>query len=69
MTSGSAYHMIELSLIHDGTTVYLSQYGEVRTGASLGTLDASISTGTLSLLFTPTNAITTAKYVATLIPI
>ena len=69
MTSGSAYHMIELSLIHDGTTVYLSQYGEVKSGASLGTFDASISTGTLSLLFTPTNAITTAKYVGTLIPV
>ena len=69
MTSGSSYHMIELSLIHDNTTVYLSQYGEVKSGTSLGTFDASISTGTLSVLFTPTNAITTAKAVATLIPV
>ena len=69
MTSGSSYHMIELSLIHDNTTVYLSQYGEVKSGTSLGTFDASISTGTLSVLFTPANAITTAKAVATLIPV
>ena len=69
MTSGSAYHMIELSLIHDGTTVYLSQYGEVKTGASLGTFDASISTGTLSVLFTPTNAVTTVKAAVTIIPV
>lgn len=68
MSSGSAYHMIELSLIHDGTTVYLSQYGEVKSGASLGTFDATISAGTLSLLFTPTNSVTTAKYFTTLLP-
>jgi hypothetical protein len=69
MTSGSAYHMIELSLIHDGTTVHLSQYGEVKTGSSLGSFDASISTGTLSVLFTPTNATTTVKAAATLLPV
>jgi hypothetical protein len=69
MTSGSAYHMIELSLIHDGTTVHLSQYGEVKTGSSLGSFDASISLGTLSVLFTPTNAITTVKTAITLLPV
>ena len=62
MTSGSSYHMIELSLIHDGTTVYLSQYGEVKTGSSLGTFDASITGGTLSVLSTPTNASTVVKF-------
>ena len=61
MTSGTAYHIIELSIVHDGTTVYMSQYGEVRTGASLGTLDATIAAGTLSVLFTPVNAVTTVK--------
>ena len=63
MTSGSSYHIIELFLVHDGTTVYLTQYGEVFTGSSLGTFDASITTGTLNLLFTPTNAITTVKLI------
>jgi hypothetical protein len=61
MTSGSSYHVIELSLLHDGTTVNLVQYGEIKTGASLGTFDASISGGVLGLLFTATNAITTVK--------
>jgi hypothetical protein len=69
MTSGSEYHMIELSLIHDGTTVHLSQYGEVKTGSSLGSFDASISSGTLSVMFTPTNAITTVKTAITLLPV
>jgi hypothetical protein len=61
MTSGSSHHVIELSMIHDGTTVYLTQYGELLTGSSLGTFDATISTGTLSVLFTPTNASTSIK--------
>ena len=61
MTSASSYHVIELSLLHDGTNVNLVQYGEIRTAASLGTFDASISGGVLSLLFTATNAITTVK--------
>lgn len=61
ITSGSAYQMIELSLIHNGTTVYLAQYGDVRTGASLGNFDAEINSGNLNILFTPENAITTVK--------
>ena len=69
MTSGSSYHMLELSLIHDGTTVYLTQYGEVKTGSSLGTFDATISTGTLSVLFTPVNSVTTAKVLTTTIKV
>jgi hypothetical protein len=68
MSSGSEYHMIELLLIHDNTTVHMSQYGEVKTGNSLGTFDASITTGTLSLLFTPTNSSTTIKGSIVLIP-
>lgn len=61
VTSGSAYQMIELSLIHNGTTVYMAQYGDVRTGASLGTFDAEIDSGNLNILFTPDNAVTTVK--------
>ena len=63
MTAGTTYHMIELLVIHDGTTVYLTQYGEVLTGASLGTFDASIVSGNVNLLLTPTNASTTVKLI------
>ena len=66
ITSGSAYQMIELSLVHNGTTVYLAQYGDVRTGASLGTFDAEIISGTLNILYTPDNAITTIKAYSTI---
>ena len=45
----------------DGTTVWLAQFGEIYTGSSLGTFDASIVTGNVNLLFTPTNSSTTVK--------
>lgn len=67
MTSSTNYHTITLKAIHDGTTVYLAQYGEIFTNTSLGSFDASIATGTLSLLFTPTNAVTTVKLTRQLI--
>jgi polyphosphate kinase len=63
MTSGSSYHVIELSLVHNGTTVYLSQYGEIFTDSSLGTFDASITGSTLSLFLTAANSITTVKLI------
>ena len=65
MSSGPSYHMIELNLIHDGTTVWLAQYGEVYTSSSLGTFDANISGGNVQLLFTPTNSTTTVKLMRT----
>lgn len=68
-TNDSQYHVIELSLVHNGTDVFLTQYGEIKTGSTLATFDASISGGIVSVKFTPTNAITTVKVAATLIPI
>lgn len=61
LTSGSNYHVIELRILHNGTTVYMIQYGEMYTNISLGVFDAQISGGFLSLLFTPTNSVTTVK--------
>lgn len=61
LTSGSNYHVIELRLLHDGTTVYMVQYGEMYTNNSLGVFDAQIAGGFLYLLFTPTNSATTVK--------
>jgi hypothetical protein len=64
MTAGTNYHAIELLLIHDGTTANLVQYAEVVTTSSLGTFDASITTGVLSLLFTPASeTVTTIKVI------
>jgi hypothetical protein len=61
ISSSTFYELLEITLIHDGVTVYLSQYGNIKTGSTLGVFDASISTGTLSLLATPNNSVTTFK--------
>jgi len=67
ITSGSDYHMTEVSVIHDGTDAYITEYGTILTGASLASFDADISTGNLRLLTTPANAVTTYKVMATAI--
>jgi hypothetical protein len=55
------YHATEVLLVHDGTTVYMTEYGTIYTSSSLGTLDASILTGNVRLTVTPTNTNTTIK--------
>ncbi len=57
-STNSQYHAVEILVIHDGTTVYKTEYGEITTAASLGTFDAAIVTGTLRLSFTATAATT-----------
>lgn len=61
ITSSTSYHIMELSVLHDGTSVWMDQYSEMFTGSSLGTFDADILSGNLRLLFTPTNSSTTVK--------
>jgi hypothetical protein len=61
MTISGGYHVLELNLIHDGSTVFITQYGELKTNGSLGTFDADINSGNVRLLFTPTNNNTTVK--------
>jgi len=69
VTSGSAYHCCNLNVLHDGTLVYISGFGDILTGAALAAFDADISGGNLRLLITPVNAVTTIKVVKTLINI
>lgn len=70
ITSGTSYQTSQLSIIHDGTNTYMTQYGDIYTsGSALGTFDSNISGGYLQLLFTPVNSVTTVKLSTTLIPI
>jgi hypothetical protein len=55
-STNTQFHSVEIMVLHDGTTVYKNEYGEVVSAAALGTFDASITTGTLSLQFTATAA-------------
>lgn len=62
IVSGTSYHTTQVSVIHDGTTAYIAEYGTVAT-AEIATFDADISGGNLRLLTTPTNAVTTYKVI------
>ena len=61
VTSGSTYQVTEVLAVHDGTTVYLSEFGSIATATDLATFDSDISSGTFRLLTTPVNAVTTIK--------
>ena len=60
-TAGSDYHVTEVLLIHDGTTVYMTEFGTLFTNASLGTIDGDINSGSVRLLVTPANTNTQIK--------
>ena len=67
--SGTAYQLSELLVLHDGATAYISEFGNIQTGAVLAAFDADISGGNLRLLVTPVNDITVIKVIKTLIDI
>tara|TARA_A200000159_G_scaffold71617_1_gene66480 strand:+ start:254 stop:3961 length:3708 start_codon:yes stop_codon:yes gene_type:complete len=52
ITQGAHIHSTELNAIHDGTTVYLTEYGTIFTGSSLATFDATITSGNMLLQVT-----------------
>ena len=68
-SSGTAYQVVEVLMAHDGTSVFMTEYGSVTTGTNLVTLDSNISVGMVALLATPTNAATTIRVVRTLIEV
>jgi len=68
MTRGTEYQALEIMMVHDGSTVFLNTYGDVRTGTNLATFDADISGTTIRLLATPTSAtLTTYRSIVTAI--
>jgi hypothetical protein len=68
ITEGTSYHTTEISIIHDGSTTYSTEYGTIKTNELLSTFDTDIDSGNVRLLATPTSASpTTFKIVRTLI--
>jgi hypothetical protein len=51
----TGYQLTELLLTHDGTTVFLTEYGAANTVTLFCTFDADISAGNVRLLATPTS--------------
>lgn len=68
-TVNNDYHASEILLIHDGTTVYLTEFAIVFSDISLATFDASILSGNVRLLVTPTTSTNTIKVTRTAIAV
>jgi hypothetical protein len=58
MSEGSDFHSTEIMLVHDGSTVTMTQYGTLKS-KSLATFDADVSGSDVRLLCTPASASST----------
>ena len=58
MIEGSDFHSTEIMLVHDGSTVTMTQYGTLKS-KSLATFDADISGANVQLLCTPASTSST----------
>ena len=68
ITEGTSYHTTEISVVHDGTATYNTEYATLKNNELLSTFDTDINTGNVRLLATPTSSSsTTFKIVRTLI--
>ena len=66
--NGQFYETSTINIVHDGTNVYISEYGIVSSnGSPLASYTAAIATGTLTLSVTPVLANTIFKYVKTMV--
>ena len=65
VSSGTDYQTSEVSLIHNGSNSYITEYGLVSTNSSLINYDTDISGGNVRLLMSPVNPINTIKFVKT----
>lgn len=66
-SSGAGCHVMECLVMHDGTTAYITTYGEMFSDSSLTTVGAVVSGANVELQVTPTNAATVYKVTKTLI--
>ena len=57
--SGANYQATEILLLHNGTTVHMTEYATVTTGSYLGGFSSDINSGQMRLLFDPVFAVNT----------
>ena len=69
-STDSDYHTLKISLFHDGSTVYLTQYASIFDNGAQAAFDADISSGSVRLLATPASSDTMAfKFIRTTIEV
>lgn len=58
ISSGSEYQVVEVLVIHNGSTAFATYYADLRTGSNLTEFAVQVSGGNCELLVTPYNAVT-----------
>jgi hypothetical protein len=56
IVDGANVHVSEISLFHDDVKAYINEYGIATNNGQLGSFDATIGGGNVTVKFTPTNA-------------
>ena len=59
VTQGSSYQVTEISIVHDGSDSYGTEYATIKTGSSLASFSTDISDGNVRLLATPASSSST----------
>lgn len=65
MTAGTDFHTTQISVIHDDTTAFMTEYGTITTNTSLGAFTVGLASGNVRLNVAPTNAVTFIKMLRT----
>ncbi len=70
VTRGSEYQVTEISIVHDGSDSYGTEYATLKTGETLSTFSTDISEGNVRLLATPSSSTSTVfKFTKTAIAV
>lgn len=56
IVDGTSIHITEITVFHDGTNVYINEYGISTNNGQLGSFDAVLGGGSVTLTFTPSGA-------------
>lgn len=67
--TNSKYHATQITLIHNGSATFMTEYGTIFDVSSLAVFDSSYASGNVNLLVTPTVANSTIKISRTMIKI
>ena len=66
LSSSVGFQLVKLSVIHNDTGVFMTQYADTNTGSQLGVFDASISSGVVTLSCQAFNTNTKINFYKTL---
>ena len=61
ITSGTDYHVTEALLLHNGSNVFITEYGTIFSNTSLGNVTAAINSANVELIVAPTNSSSVVK--------